>query len=144
VPDGLIGDPVRLRQILVNLVANAIKFTERGEVVVRVDKDEITAEKVHLHFTVRDTGIGIPPEKQRTIFQAFTQADGSTTRKYGGTGLGLTISPQLVELMGGNMWVESHPGQGSTFHFIVPYTLQKGSKARFTVVRSEGLHNVPV
>src|SRR6185437_15873648 len=118
-PDALAGDPTRLRQIIVNLVGNAIKFTERGEVVVRALEESRQAEQITVHFTVMDTGIGIPLEKQQSIFQPFTQADGSTTRKYGGTGLGLTICRQIVETMGGRIWIESSPGKGSTFHFTV-------------------------
>ena len=117
VPDMLLGDPLRLRQIVVNLVGNALKFTDHGEVVLQVEPKSRTEDKVELHFSVRDTGIGIPPEKQRLIFEAFSQADSSTTRRYGGTGLGLAISSQLVELMGGNISVESQPGVGSTFSF---------------------------
>jgi signal transduction histidine kinase/CheY-like chemotaxis protein len=117
VPDGIVGDPVRLRQVLVNLIGNAIKFTEQGEVTVAVRLETPTPDQVELHFAVRDTGIGIPPERQSRVFESFTQADGSTTRRYGGTGLGLTISQQLVELMGGRIWVESVVGTGSTFHF---------------------------
>jgi signal transduction histidine kinase/CheY-like chemotaxis protein len=138
VPDRLVGDPARLRQILVNLVGNAIKFTDRGEVVVFVEKIGLTEDDVRLQFAVSDTGIGIPREKQKTIFEAFTQADGSTTRKYGGTGLGLTISSQLVELMGGRMWVESEPGKGSIFRFTVQLGLQK----RSTTTVSESLVNL--
>ncbi|MDY7110214.1 MAG: CHASE4 domain-containing protein, partial [Planctomycetota bacterium] len=107
VPDALIGDPVRLRQILVNLVGNAIKFTREGEVVVRVSSEPVRDRQVYLHFTVADTGIGIPVEKRQIIFRAFAQADSSTTRKYGGTGLGLAISSQLAQRMHGRMWVES-------------------------------------
>jgi GAF domain-containing protein len=118
VPDVLIGDPVRFRQVLVNLVGNAIKFTERGGVHVRVEAAERAADSVVLSIDVRDTGIGIPPEKQRAIFEPFVQADSSTTRRYGGTGLGLAIARQLVERMGGRIWVDSAPGRGSTFHVL--------------------------
>ena len=112
------GDPGRLRQVVVNLVGNAIKFTEHGEVVLRVTREEpVSDDVVMLHVSVTDTGIGIPLDRQQHIFEAFTQADGSVTRKYGGTGLGLTISSRIVELMGGRFWLESEPGRGSTFHF---------------------------
>ncbi len=120
VPDTLIADSGRLRQILVNLVGNAIKFTEEGEVLVQVWSEPQTSTAAMLHISVKDTGVGIPPDKQGLIFEAFSQADGSTTRKYGGTGLGLTISSKLVIMMGGHLWVESAIGQGSTFHFTVP------------------------
>jgi signal transduction histidine kinase/DNA-binding response OmpR family regulator len=119
VPDGLVGDPNRLRQIMINLVGNAIKFTDSGEIIVRVERQAAITSGVGLHFSILDTGIGVPPDKRATIFQAFTQADGSTTRKFGGTGLGLTICAQLVELMGGRIWVESRPGHGSAFQFAV-------------------------
>jgi signal transduction histidine kinase/DNA-binding response OmpR family regulator len=117
VPDFVVGDPGRLRQILVNLVGNAVKFTERGEVFISVAKEEETASTVRLHFMVRDTGVGIAPDKLDTIFEAFSQADGSMARKYGGSGLGLAICVRLLEIMNGRVWVESEPGKGSTFHF---------------------------
>jgi len=117
VPESLIGDPGRVRQILVNLVGNAIKFTEHGEISVSVAAESEQEGKVSLRVSVRDTGIGIPPDRQEKIFEAFSQADGSTTRKFGGTGLGLTISTRLVEMMGGRIWVESEPDKGSIFHF---------------------------
>lgn len=117
VPEWLVGDSGRLRQVLVNLVGNGIKFTERGEVVVSVELANSSSVWTELHFTVRDTGIGIPADKQALIFAAFTQADPSTTRKYGGTGLGLAIVQRLVTMMDGSIHVESEPGKGSTFHF---------------------------
>jgi two-component system sensor histidine kinase/response regulator len=117
VPASVFGDPSRLRQVLVNLVGNSIKFTERGEIEVNVQAEALGLERTILLFSVRDTGIGIPADKQRTIFEVFSQADSSTTRKYGGSGLGLTISGQLVGLMGGKLWVESEAGKGSTFYF---------------------------
>jgi two-component system, sensor histidine kinase and response regulator len=125
VPDALIGDPGRLRQIIVNLVGNAIKFTEKGEVVVSVQSDAVMNDDIQLHFIITDTGIGIPMERQAVIFEAFTQADGSMSRTYGGTGLGLTISSRLVGLMQGRIWVESEPGQGTRFHFTAQFGLQK-------------------
>jgi len=127
VPATLIGDPDRLRQILVNLLGNATKFTAQGEVVLEVARENITSQSSApclLHFAVRDTGIGIPAEKLETIFESFTQADSSTMRQYGGTGLGLTISKRLVELMRGSMWVESRVGSGSTFHFTAQFGFQ--------------------
>ena len=117
VPDVVVGDPTRLRQIIVNLLSNALKFTERGEIVLRVVGEALTLDDYLLHFAVRDTGIGIPRQKQQFIFEAFAQADSSTTRRFGGTGLGLTISARLVAMMHGKIWVESEPGKGSTFHF---------------------------
>ncbi len=122
VPSTVVGDPARLRQVLVNLIGNSVKFTERGEVEVDVGTDEPDNKGVVLHFRVRDTGIGIPANKRHEIFKAFSQADSSTTREFGGTGLGLTISTQLIRLMGGKIWVESEWGEGSTFHF----TMQAG------------------
>ncbi len=117
VPETVIGDVVRLRQILTNLVGNAIKFTDAGQVAVDAALHAEAGEQVVLYFSVHDTGPGIPPEKLETIFDAFTQADGSVTRRHGGTGLGLSISSQLVHLMGGRIWVDSRAGEGSVFHF---------------------------
>ncbi len=121
VPEELMGDSVRLRQVLLNLTGNAIKFTSRGEVAVTVAVENRNPADITLRFSVRDTGIGIPPEKQPRIFRAFEQADSSTTRQYGGTGLGLAISRRIVELMGGNIWLESYPGAGSTFYFTAKF-----------------------
>ena len=119
IPDHLCGDSGRLQQVLVNLLSNAVKFTEAGEVFLNVNAESITPDKVCLHFSVSDTGIGIPGDKQSRIFRPFEQAEDSTTRRFGGTGLGLTISGQLVEMMQGKIWVESEFGRGSTFHFTV-------------------------
>lgn len=116
-PDFFVGDPVRLRQVILNLVGNAIKFTDQGEVVLRVEAESQDQDGVTLHFAVKDTGIGIPPDKQKLIFEPFSQADMSTTRKYGGTGLGLSISIRLIEMMGGRIWLESEEGRGTMFHF---------------------------
>ena len=119
VPETIICDPDRLAQVITNLVGNAIKFTAAGEVELKVDLEEVSRETAKLHFSVRDTGVGIPADKQQTIFDAFSQADASTTRKFGGTGLGLTISTKLVALLGGKLWVESEVGKGSWFHFTL-------------------------
>jgi len=119
VPDHVVSDPTRLTQIIINLLGNAVKFTVQGQVELCVSLDGIENERAKLHFSVRDTGIGIPLEKQTSIFDAFSQADSATTRKFGGTGLGLTISAKLLQMMGGKIWVESQPGAGSCFHFIV-------------------------
>lgn len=119
VPNRIVSDAMRLRQVLVNLVGNSLKFTEEGEVFVGVEVQESNDQQVTLHFSVEDTGIGITPEKQAAIFEPFTQADGTTTRKYGGTGLGLTITQRLIEMMGGKVWIDSTPGVGTTFHFSI-------------------------
>jgi len=122
-PNLLVGDPGRLRQVINNLVGNALKFTERGSISVRVDVDSQTEKEVRLHFAVSDTGIGIPPNRQKQIFEAFEQADSETSIKYGGTGLGLLICSQLVEMMGGRCWLESEVGSGSAFHFTAGFSL---------------------
>ena len=124
VPDLLVGDAGRLRQVISNLVGNAIKFTDKGDVVVEVTVNDATATEAALRFTVSDTGIGIPYDKQWQIFGAFVQADASTTRRFGGTGLGLTISAQLVEMMGGRIWVDSEPGKGSRFSFVAVFQVR--------------------
>ncbi|MDK9707163.1 MAG: response regulator [Desulforhopalus sp.] len=134
VPHGVIGDPNRLRQILLNLVSNAIKFTQYGEVVLTCRRSDakVTADDqlVNLHFSVRDTGIGVDKDKISLIFDAFTQADSSTTRKYGGVGLGLNICSKLVHMMDGRIWVESEPGQGSTFHFTCLFSAEVAKDAK--------------
>jgi signal transduction histidine kinase/ActR/RegA family two-component response regulator len=138
VPDNLQGDPTRLRQIAVNLIGNALKFTSRGKVTVSVECEEETKNAVILVFTVRDSGIGIPLAKQSEIFGAFTQADASTTRKYGGNGLGLAICKHLVELMNGKIWLESTPDVGTTVHFRLPFFLQKISPGSLATVDLTG------
>ncbi|HXJ79892.1 MAG TPA: response regulator [Candidatus Methylomirabilis sp.] len=130
IPERLRGDPLRLGQILTNLINNAVKFTERGEVRLRIELLERAGDRVALKFSVRDTGIGMTPEQAAKLFQPFTQADMSTTRKHGGTGLGLTIARRLVELMGGHIWLESEPGVGTTFYFIAWFELSAVTAAR--------------
>jgi two-component system sensor histidine kinase/response regulator len=127
VPDFVVGDPVRIRQIIVNLLGNAIKFTAQGEIALRVAVESRSQDRLRLHFSVHDTGMGIPLAKQKMIFEAFAQGDGSTTRKYGGTGLGLTIASRLVEAMRGKIWVESEPGDGSCFKFTAEFGVAKDS-----------------
>ena len=136
VPDAVVGDPGRLRQILINLVGNAIKFTDEGEVVVTVEVEEGSGDAAVLRFSVSDTGIGIEKSKVNRIFEAFQQADGSTTREYGGTGLGLTICSQLVSLMGGRIWVESEVGKGSTFRFTIKFGLHEDRHEEPLVLKS--------
>lgn len=129
-PDTLCGDPGRLRQVLVNLAGNAIKFTEEGEVVIDVTQEWLKDDRICLHFYVKDTGVGIPADQQEKIFEAFGQADASTTRRFGGTGLGLAISTQLVQIMGGRIWVESQQGVGSTFHFTAEFSVSRDGRKR--------------
>ena len=130
VPGDLLGDPMRLQQVLLNLLGNAIKFTESGEVSLRVSLDADVESAATLRFTIADTGIGIPDENLGRIFERFTQADSSTTRRFGGSGLGLTISKRLVELMGGHIWADSTVGEGSVFCFAVPFALWTGIPRR--------------
>ena len=144
VPDHLLGDPGRLRQVIVNLVGNAIKFTRTGEVVVRVGTRKREADHVVLEFSITDTGIGIPKEKQVRLFEAFEQADTSTTREYGGTGLGLAISKQLVELMHGAIGIDSEVGKGTTFHFTARFKLQPKAPGGRGEADREYLHGLHV
>jgi signal transduction histidine kinase/CheY-like chemotaxis protein len=143
VPEVLVGDPVRVRQVLINLLGNAIKFTSSGEIVTGIELQSEIGDQCVLRLWVSDTGIGVPAEKQETIFQAFTQADNSTTRKFGGTGLGLTICKRLVEMMGGRIWVESTPGGGSTFQFTLKLEFDPESRSA-APPPPEPLRGVPV
>lgn len=143
-PDKVTSDPGRLRQILTNLIGNSIKFTKSGEVAIFLKEEQRTEKSTFIHFTVKDTGIGIPEEKQKTIFDSFAQVDSSITRGYGGTGLGLTISAQLVELMGGKIWVESSPGKGSSFHFTIPMSLQDATEEEIVPVKYEDIEDLPI
>jgi signal transduction histidine kinase/CheY-like chemotaxis protein/HPt (histidine-containing phosphotransfer) domain-containing protein len=145
VPATLVGDPLRLRQVVVNLLANAIKFTERGGVVVSVTMKSQDDNHAVMHVSVKDTGVGIPKEKQKVIFEAFSQADGSTTRKYGGTGLGLAISTRLVEMMGGQLGVESEEGKGATFSFTARFAKRRraGRSMPSQTAATADIHNTP-
>ena len=144
IPQTLRGDVGCLRQMLVNLAGNSVKFTDRGEIVVSVEKEAEDASRITLHFQVRDTGIGIPKEKQQIIFHAFTQADSSATRRYGGTGLGLAITSRLVQLMGGRIWVQSEVGRGSTFHFTVRLAVAEQPDQPAVVSDQSLVANLPV
>jgi CheY-like chemotaxis protein len=150
IPEFVVADALRIRQILINLAGNAVKFTERGEVVVSVRLDPLGAtetgagSRLILQFAVRDTGIGVPASKQQQIFRAFSQADGTTTRKYGGSGLGLTISKRLVEMMGGRIWLESQPGSGTTFFFTVPVERGGGRLREDIAPEHRSLSDIPV
>ncbi len=152
VPDSVEGDPGRLRQIVINLVGNALKFTERGEVVLKVGLDQANDQEMTLHFSVMDTGIGVPEDKQKLIFESFQQADNSMSRRYGGTGLGLAISAKLIRMMGGEVWVESPceamktegGGPGSAFHFRAKFKPGKAGGRRLTMVRDVNIRNLAV
>jgi two-component system sensor histidine kinase/response regulator len=142
--DVIVGDSVRLQQVVLNLAGNAIKFTNRGEVVLSVQVEASEADSITLHFAITDTGIGIPAEKQKVIFEPFTQADTSTTRKYGGTGLGLAITVRLIEMMGGRIWVESEVGKGSTFHFTAHFGKAAAGISTGVMAHSAILENLRV
>jgi PAS domain S-box-containing protein len=144
IPETLGGDPGRLRRIIQNLVGNAIKFTDRGEIVVTAEEQSRADKRVCLLFSVRDTGIGISAEQQKTIFQPFRQADGSLTRKYGGTGLGLTIAARLVALMNGKIWLDSKPGRGSTFYFTAELNTVGSGYGQSTPLPFADLRDLPV
>jgi two-component system sensor histidine kinase/response regulator len=143
IPRGLIGDAGRVRQILINLLGNAIKFTREGEIELRVRVESVTPRDAVLHFSIRDTGIGIPLGRQQHVFEPFTQADGSTTRAFGGSGLGLTISANLVQLMGGRLWLESEVGKGSTFHFTASFEVLESGAVLEAIPDASDLRDVP-
>ncbi|GJM40525.1 MAG: hypothetical protein DHS20C20_08070 [Ardenticatenaceae bacterium] len=143
VPELIMGDVTRLRQVLLNLLGNAIKFTEEGEVSIHAALDEVVDGRLQLHFTVQDSGIGIPAERLDSLFDSFTQVDASITRKFGGSGLGLAISRELVQLMGGSVWVNSQVGQGSTFHFTIVAETVSANEAALTKSQSSSLANQP-
>jgi two-component system, sensor histidine kinase and response regulator len=144
IPLRLKGDAGRLRQILINLLGNAIKFTHDGEIELRVTNETVTPQEAVLHFSIRDTGIGIPLDRQQRVFEAFTQADGSATRAYGGSGLGLTISTNLVQLMGGRLWLESEVGRGSTFHFTASFAVVEANDLPMAVPDASALRDLPI
>ncbi len=143
VPDQLVADAGRLRQVVINLLGNAIKFTEKGEVFLSVALESGLQERPLLHFAIRDTGIGIPADKQDLIFSSFEQADSSTTRKYGGTGLGLAICRSIVKMMSGRIWVESKPGEGSTFHFTATFGMGPLAVVETSLAQSSELQGLP-
>jgi two-component system sensor histidine kinase/response regulator len=144
IPAALLGDPGRIRRIIYNLVGNAVKFTEQGEILLTVHQESRNSESICLQFAVKDSGIGISREHQRIIFQPFSQADGSPTRRHGGTGLGLAIVKTLVDLMQGKIWVESEPGKGSTFHFTVRLKVQERAAVKSAPLHFEGLVGLAV
>jgi len=142
--EALLGDPGRLRQVILNLIGNSIKFTEHGEILMSVTQQAESSGTVSLHFAIKDTGVGIPADKLKKIFEPFSQADGSTARKYGGTGLGLTICTKLVEMMKGRIWVESEEGKGATFHFTISLGVQEKSTSPPAPIGQEQLRGLPV
>jgi signal transduction histidine kinase/CheY-like chemotaxis protein len=142
--EALLGDPGRLRQVILNLIGNAIKFTEHGEILMSVTQEAESSGTVSLHFAIKDTGVGIPADKLQEIFEPFSQADGSTARKYGGTGLGLSICTKLVEMMNGRIWVESEEGKGATFHFTVSLGIQEKSTLSPAPIGQEQLRELHV
>ena len=143
-PDHLIGDAIRLRQLVVNLIGNALKFTHEGEILLKIGSTSMTGDQITLQVSVADTGIGIPPEKQESIFKAFEQADSSTTRQYGGTGLGLAISGRLVHMMGGKLWLESEAGKGTTFHLTLKLGLHADQTERVRIPKDFNITDLPV